>query len=84
MKLSTQNVTAWAASARAGERMVYARRPLGTLDSARPRAAMSAALAAHQEGLVFLAQRRAGSMVLYEAARISDEAAKALKLGRHA
>ena len=69
------NVLDWAANARYGERITYHR---GT-ESPSPDV-RNAALRAHYQGLVFLAQRRVRGGFAYEATRIGRETAWRLGL----
>ena len=73
------DVLKWALEADIGARVVYHRErvrgkisPLGTVGAT--------ALADHEAGLVFLAQRRVDGFFQYEARRISTPCARALRL----
>lgn len=73
------NVLFWASHASPGERVCYHVKAsdddIGHFGSN--------ALAAHNSGLVFLAQRRDGNTIRYEATRISDRTAMILGLGKY-
>ena len=80
MDAPNNNVYAWATAAKVGERIVYAtRQPWQTC--AAPQRGMETAMMAHEEGLVFLAQRKTllGGYE-YEATRVSKRAAKFLRI----
>ena len=72
-----QSVIQWAQTARLGERIVYATRHVQERDP-RPGHAMAEARAAHDAGLVFLAQRRRRGGWDYEATRVSVLTARVL------
>ncbi len=72
------DVLEWARAAPVGARITYAELRMGedwreVLGPAGP-----TALRAHDEGLVFLAQRRGGSVFFYTATRISERARSVL------
>ena len=70
------DVVNWAKNFSPGARVVYAHR---TLHQEPNKRALESAMAAHEQGLVFLAQRRArGGIWHYEATRVSIKLAKQL------
>lgn len=75
-EIMSVDVYRWAQTARAGQRVVYARHRLG--DPYGPDN-LGPAYNAHLSGLVFLAQRRIPGGFEYEATRISPEVAKRLR-----
>jgi len=81
-----RDVRGWAHGAEIGDRVVYHTRPLDMdrhdLGYRTVQSSLSAAMMAHGEGLVFLAQRkdRQRRIMLYEATRISTPTARFLGL----
>lgn len=78
--LNFVNVQTWARGAQIGQRLVYARRT-PSMSGWPPN--LLTAYNSHQMGLVFLAQRRDGRDIVYEATRISLATAKILKIGEY-
>ena len=74
------DVLSWAQSAEVGQRVVYAKRTVADIEYQCERKGLPSAMRAHQQGLVFLAQRRTDDGFDYEATRISPVAAKKLGL----
>lgn len=72
-----RNVLEWSQQARPGERIVYHQG-----ETSPDKATRDAAQAAHDDGLVFLGQRRTARGFAYEATRISARTARALGLVR--
>lgn len=74
------DVLAWAKGAEIGERITYCERSVEDIGERLYSFTMSQALLAHNEGLVFLAQRRTHQGFAYEATRISRPVAEMLGL----
>lgn len=76
------NVLKWATTAQIGERVIYGHRPVFGHPSDEVAVAMRTAMMAHNDGLVFLAQRRLDGTLYYEATRISALCAEKLGLNK--
>ena len=74
------DVLAWAKQAEIGERVTYAERTQDDIEGRLYSYTLSSAMRAHEEGLVFLAQRRTTLGWAYEATRISLPVARKLRL----
>ena len=79
--LSLHKFLMWVATAEVGERIIYAQRDNERSgDWLAGRECMGAAIHEHENATVFLAQRRRGHVIDYEATRISFPTARKLGL----